>query len=140
MDKFYITEHEWSDTDLNGCRVECSDSGDLVHITGTDINDNEYIWVYMTKPDARALCQHFYGFDPETVAERENQLLLQIQRNTPDHLQKYAVVFERPMGLGYEVFNLDQAAFVEHKLNEKLIELGWAPPDGIDPETVGREG
>lgn len=57
MNKFDITEYEWSDSDTFTARADDTEVFVWRNIGG----------VRLTIEDARALCQHFFGIDPEKV-------------------------------------------------------------------------
>ena len=89
------------------------------------VNQNEVMQTEFCKQLTQAIAETEARLTKE-FQEREDQLLLQIQRNKPDHLEKYALVFERSEIVGgYEVSYLDEAEFREGKLKEKLSKLGW---------------
>ena len=70
MTDFCITKHEWSDDAIASCKkvAQCTvESVDPSY--GVMLKLKKDANPILTSSDTRALCQHFYGFDPETLLE-----------------------------------------------------------------------
>lgn len=68
MTKDYdITQHQWHDKWVQYVSVSELSLNLLVNTSDPDGI------LAIQKQDARALCQHFYGFDPETIKEQHDR-------------------------------------------------------------------